>query len=213
MGERCTALVLAAGKGRRMGAPKALLERGGAPLVQLHVERALALRCTRALVIVRPALATAVEALFARAPYADHVRVLAAATPSQAASLAVLVRSLACDALAPDLTFLVAPVDTLPCSAATFRALRAALANHSLAATPCFGARGGHPVLLRAALLEAYLHGPLDGCRSLRDVLAGAGRRRMRVDVADAHVIADLDTPADARALGLQLPPAYRMEG
>jgi CTP:molybdopterin cytidylyltransferase MocA len=202
VGEPCIALVLAAGEGRRMGMPKALLELGGVPLVRLHVDNALALGCTRALVIVRPALASPVEALVA-----SRARVLAAATDSQASSLAVLVRTLAREVrLSVDLTFLVAPVDTWPCCETTHRALQEALSPGIKAATPRFQGRGGHPVLLRAPLLEPYLCGPLEACRPLRAVLAEASRTR--VDVADPRVVTDVDTPADAHALGLCVPAA-----
>jgi CTP:molybdopterin cytidylyltransferase MocA len=202
-------LVLAAGEGRRMGAPKALLELAGEPLIRLHVQRALGFGCARALVIVRPALTTRIETLFAHPPYRERVQVISARTSSQASSLAVLVRALAhADGLNRDLTLLVTPVDTLPCSVATYRALDAAMDDHTLAATPRFAARGGHPVMLRASLLEPYLHGPLDGCPPLRDLLADAGAQRTRVDVTDPCVVADADTPADARVLGLRLPPS-----
>ena len=111
--------------------------------------------------IVRPALASCVEALFRPAPFAGRTQVLSAATSSQAGSLAVLVRALVRDAsLLPELVLLVAPVDTLPCREATYRALRRALSACVLAATPRFEGRGGHPVLLRGPLVEAYLQGP-----------------------------------------------------
>ena len=134
----------------------------------------------------------------------------AASTPLSSgprASLAVLVRALSrVETWTPDLTFLITPVDTLPCSESTHRALRRALADHVLASTPRFSGRGGHPVLLRAGLLEPYLEGPLEACRPLREVLAGTGAQRTCVDVADPGVVSDVDTPADACALGLRLP-------
>jgi CTP:molybdopterin cytidylyltransferase MocA len=188
-----------------MGAPKALLELAGVPLVRAHVERALELGYPHALVIVRPELAERVRQLFAPLPYADRVRIVSAATCSQAASLALLVRLLAADGpSASNTTVLITPVDALPCSDATHRELSAALTGAVLAVTPQFEARGGHPVLLKAEMLETYLHGSLESCCSLRDLLAEAGERRRRIDVADQAVVSDVDTPEEARALGLR---------
>jgi molybdenum cofactor cytidylyltransferase len=201
------ALILAAGQSRRMGAPKALLELEGVPLVRLHVERALELGCARVLVIVRPELADAVAQLMAQVPEGTAARVIAAETASQASSLAVLVRSLASLGRSePERGYLIAPVDSLPCTRQTYRALCAALGDHTLACTPRFAGRGGHPVLARAALLGGYRSGPLERALPLCEVLARAGERRVRVDVPDPSVLADLDTPAQARALGLCLP-------
>jgi molybdenum cofactor cytidylyltransferase len=184
-----------------MGGPKLLLELAGEPLVRLHVERALAHGCTRALVIVRPEWETSVKTLLARGPCAERVQVIAATTTSQASSLATLVRTLR---LQPDLTFLITPVDAMPCSPATHHALHMALTRSMLAATPRFRGRGGHPVLVRSVLLERYLSGALAACPPLREVLAVAGEQRVRVDVPDASVVTDVDTPADAHALGLR---------
>ena len=204
------ALILAAGQSRRMGVPKALLELERVPLVRLHVERALALGCARALVIVRPELEVTVAQHLACVRAGAAVQLVSAVTHSQASSLAVLVRKLASvEQAEPESRLLITPVDALPCTDLTFRALCAALGDLTLAVTPRFAGRGGHPVLVRSALLAGHAHGPLDAALPLRVLLEQAGSRRLRVDVEDSSVVADLDTPADAGAVGLRAPDEW----
>jgi CTP:molybdopterin cytidylyltransferase MocA len=188
-----------------MGGPKALLELDGAPLLERHIERALGLGSTHVAAIVTPEL----YALFAPAleRLGTRLSLIAARTDSQASSLARLVQALArADAFSPLSTFLITPVDVLPCSAATYRALHAALAPEVCAATPRFSGRGGHPVLVRAELLQAYRDPALSEYPSLREVLGRAGARRREVVVDDPAVATDVDTSAQARALGLIVP-------
>jgi molybdenum cofactor cytidylyltransferase len=198
-----TALVLAAGEGRRMGGPKALLRVDGVPLVLRHLERLHEAGCGSLAVVVRPPLVQAVRGLVESAPYAAHVRVVEAETDSQSGSLAAGLQALLAGAPegggTRDTALLVTPVDLLPPAVATVRALLAALEGEALAATPAHGGRGGHPVVLRGELLAPFL--ARSGWPSLRDVLAGAGERRVRVEVDDAAVLGDLDTPSDVRAL------------
>lgn len=199
----CVAVVLAAGAGERMGGPKALLELDGAPLLQRHVERALALGCAHVAAIIAPEVHALLAPALSR--FAAKLSLIAAHTDSQASSLARIVQALA-HAHSSSPTFLITPVDVLPCSAATFRALHAALAPQLCAATPSFAGRGGHPVLVRAELLMPYRDAALAAYPPLRDVLARAGARRREVVVEDPAVVSDLDTYAEARALGLSVP-------
>lgn len=181
-------IVLAAGEGRRMGGPKALLEVGGAPLVERHVARLVEVGCGSLVVVVRPPQADAVRAWLRSYPRAT---VAAVTTSSQSESLAAALALIATDVT------LITPVDLLPAAAATHRALLAALDDATLAVTPTYDGRGGHPVIVRRALLAGFESAP----RPLRDVLAGAGVARRRIEVADPRVLGDFDTPADLRAL------------
>jgi CTP:molybdopterin cytidylyltransferase MocA len=188
-----------------MGGPKALLELDGQPLLRRHVERALALGCAQVWAIVAPELQAALAPMLTC--FAERLRLIAARTDSQAASLACVVRELErSGAFATAATFLITPVDVMPCSAPTYRALHEALVPEACAATPTFAGRGGHPVLVRAELLQIYREGTLADYPPLRAVLAGVGARRRQVAVDEPAVVSDADTFAQARALGLNVP-------
>lgn len=178
-------MVLAAGQGRRMGGPKALLEVDGAPLVQRHVERLQEAGCQAVAVVVRPPEASRVEGLVGIGLHTGSVRVVPALTSAPAESLAVGLRALWAGPLpvlqASEHGLLVTPVDLLPPRVETLHTLLAALEGGVLAATPRYRGRGGHPVALRGAAVEGLLgvgEGPLP---SLRDVLQWLGERRVRV--------------------------------
>jgi CTP:molybdopterin cytidylyltransferase MocA len=180
-----TGIVLAAGEGRRMGGPKARLALGGSFLVERHVA-ALARACARVVVVVRPADAAWVDAALATRPGAV---VIGAITPAPAASLQAALPWCGSERV------VVTPVDLLPPAASTLEALLRAIDDDVLAATPTYRGRGGHPVVVRRALLDR-----LSPDRTLRDVLASAGARRVRIAVEDPHVVGDLDTPSDCAA-------------
>lgn len=175
------AVVLAAGSGGRMGGPKARLLVGDAPLALLHVRRLREARARGIVVVARPDDVAWLAGL--------GVDAVASSAPNPAGSLAVGVR-----ALAPGETVLVTTVDTLPARVATIEALRARVAAGARAATPVHAGSGGHPVVVRADVLDAYRRGDPP---PLRDVLAALGDERARVEVDDAAVVGDLDTPED----------------
>jgi CTP:molybdopterin cytidylyltransferase MocA len=223
---RMRAVVLAAGEGRRMGGSKALLVVDARALVVQHLQRLAELGCASIAIVVRPDVAWLVSRLLEKAAEARlfangvDVRVIAAATSSQAASLAAGLatwRSSIAPASARDPAsarardvVLVAPVDMRPASLATLRALTSALQadEAALAATPTCGGRGGHPVAARAQLLAAYDVASTERSGappSLRDVLASAGARRIRVEVGDETILDDLDEPADLAGLDVPL--------
>jgi nicotine blue oxidoreductase len=182
-------LVLAAGEGRRMGAPKALLVVDGLPLVARHAARLTEAGCGELVIVVRPALVASVEA------FGTGARIVGASTAAQAESLEV---GLA--ALPPWGELLVTPVDLLPARVETLRALLAELRRSgACAVTPEYAGRGGHPVALAASFGAARRPG--EGV-SLRAQLEALGPRRRRLPVDDPAVLGDFDTPAalDARA-------------
>lgn len=205
MAASCHLLILAAGAGARMGGPKALLEQRGVPLLAAHVERAFALGVRSVSAIVRPEVESVVSPHLT--PHGGRLSLLAARTDSQAGSLALLVRELArAGRFGLDDPFLITPVDVLPCVEATYRALCSALDRATLAATPTFQGRGGHPVLVRGELLSPCLQGSYESSPTLRDLLHAAAARRRRVAVDDASILLDLDRPDQAAACGLRLP-------
>jgi CTP:molybdopterin cytidylyltransferase MocA len=194
-------IVLAAGEGRRMGGEKALLALEGATLVEHHVARLAELGCQSIAVVVRPSAVDLVRTLV-RAQH--EVRVAGVTTRSQAESLAAALAVLDRAGRTRQDVIIVTPVDMLPAEASTYRALLACLGRDTLAVTPLYRGRGGHPVIVRRALLAPYEAPPSaahPSPPSLREVLTAALEARRRIEVDDPRVLGDLDTPADVRAL------------
>jgi CTP:molybdopterin cytidylyltransferase MocA len=193
-----TAIVLAAGRSRRMGREKALLPWGRTPTTSL--ERILAALATAGAlaprVVTRHDLAH--HALVRRAAERYGARILE--NPDPAGEMLESVRLGAAD-LTPDVgAFFVWPVDHPLVSPATV-VLLASGADRSLARIPVFSGRRGHPALvgtdLRGDLMSPSL--PEGGLRALWRTRAGAVRE---VDVPDGGVVANIDTPeAYAEAL------------
>jgi len=183
-------IILAAGDGERMGGSKALLLASGEPLAAAHVHRMREAGVSRVVLVVRPSVAARLGAF-------PDAQVLLSSAPDPAGSLAVAVRGAA---IAKDALVLVTPVDAAPATLATIEALAAALAEAplALAATPRHGGSGGHPILCHAEVLAPYREEATPP--PLRDVLRSLGDRRLRVDVDDARVLVDLDTPDDVLA-------------
>jgi CTP:molybdopterin cytidylyltransferase MocA len=199
-----TAIVLAAGEGSRMGGPKALLVVDGKPLVRAHVERLLEAGC-RPMVVVRRGMAENVRAVLRAA---SGARIVASDTSSMAASLVVGLRHAAPTAGS---AIVVSTVDCLPVRHSTLCALlHAVLANGAQVATPCYQGRGGHPVVARESLLQLFLRG-YPG--TLRDIIRAAETRRVRLEVDDPAVVADLDTPDDLAAARPGLVPVFARLG
>ena len=191
-------IVLAAGVGRRMGGTKALIAIEGATLVEHHVARLAEVGCTSIVVVARDAAADTVRRVVDKS---REVRVLAVTTSSQAESLAAGLGALDAAGGTRDAVLIVTPVDMLPASAETYRALLACLEGSTLAVTPLYAGRGGHHVIVRRALLAPYEATMLGALPSLREVLAHARESRRRVEVDDPGVLGDFDTPSDLRAL------------
>lgn len=167
-------LVLAAGKGSRMGGPKALLLHDGEPLARSHVKS-----WPNAIVVVRREVA-------AKLALPPHVRVVESTEDDElgpAGSLRAAVRSGALDGVD---VVVVTPVDRMPATRETIEALVRALEAHD-AARPS----RGHPVaLLGSALRLRYL----DEALPLRDVLASLDTTIVDLPACAAR---DLDTPED----------------
>lgn len=193
-------IVLAAGEGRRMGRTKALIEIDGASLVARHVVRLAEVGCRSIVVVARATEADLVRSVVG---HSSEVHVEGVTTNSQAASLAAGLRALDAAASAPDDVIIVTPVDMLPASAETHRALLASLEGSTLAVTPLYAGKGGHPVILRRQVLARYEEPLTDVLPPLRDVLGMMMESRRRVEIDDPRVLGDIDTPADLHALRL----------
>lgn len=191
-------IILAAGKGERIGGPKALLlwpvttPRGRVelPLAIAHAEARLAAESSRVLVITRPSMLRPLLA-YVR-PGIDLLASDMSDDLGPAGSIAFAAQRLGGAAFV-----LITPVDTPPARADTAARLleRVRIGDPPpLAARPRYGGRSGHPVVLRAEALAPYAGRTPP---PLRDLLRALGSRCQDVEVDDPSVRLDLNTPAD----------------
>lgn len=195
--------VLAAGLGKRLGGPKALLAwptatGKEAPLAVAHAEARLAAESERVLVVTRKAMMK---------PLLRHVRPGLDLLASDAAEELGAAGSLAFAAprLGDADIVIVTPVDSPPAKAETvLRLVEALRATPDLrAARPVYKGRAGHPVALRREVLARYAE---PSPPPLRDHLRSLGAALGDVEVNDAMVLVDLDKPADVMGLLRTLP-------
>ena len=180
-------IVLGAGRGERMGGPKALLMIEGEPLYLRHVRRARQAGCEDVILVTNRDVARDL-------PSEPGMRIVVSDEDETSGSLAR-----GCSELGDAAFILITPVDAIPASEVTMALLFQAIRDGADAATPSFEGRGGHPVLCRREVLSPYV-GPRP-FPTLRDRLAGLGEKRVRVAVTDPNVTRDLDHPEDIRAL------------
>jgi molybdenum cofactor cytidylyltransferase len=189
MGSAVEAVVLAAGRGRRMGRPKHLIPIGGTPML---------LRVVRALRASRVGGITAVlrddDADGARALAGEGVRVVRAEAPAEgrAASVRAGVR-----AAAPGAALLFAMADQPFLEPGDFAALIAARRPGEIVCARYAGERGT-PVLFSSRYRAELL--ALRGAAGGREVLARNSDRVRLVDLDPAHG-RDVDRPEDLAAI------------
>jgi len=188
------ACILAAGDGQRMGTPKASLEIGGRTYLQFLLEAFRAAGITALFVAARdPAT---------HAPVCDAIgaRLLVNPHPERGmlSSLHVCleeVRNL------PDVAGLfMTPVDCPLVRATTIVRLATAFeTTNSPVVVPRHANRRGHPVLFAARVFDELRSAPLD--RGARVVVGAHSSDLFEVEVTDAGILDDVDTPADAARL------------
>ena len=215
-------VILAAGVGKRIGGPKALLawpptlpdELGvpsrrpdgrpppkatkERPLAIAHAEQRLASESKQALIVTRGAFIPALLG-YVR-PGIDLLSSTAADELGAAGSLAFAVSRLTrADRI------IVTPVDCIPARASTVARLLLRLAAEPklLAVRPSYKGRPGHPVVLRPEALAPYR---TPKPPPLRDHLRALGDQCADQDVNDPAVLIDLDTPADVMGVLHELP-------
>lgn len=201
-----TTVLLAAGSGKRLGGPKALLawphEGKDRPLAIAHAEARLAAESERVLVVVRREVMG--ELLGHVRPGIDLVVSSAPDEAGPAGSLAVALPKLGDAELV-----IVTPVDAPPPRAETVKKLIERLDADPtlLAARPRYGGKSGHPVALRRGGLARFEKADPP---PLRDHLRALGDRCADVDVSDSSVLIDLNTPADVMGVLGALPRFVR---
>jgi molybdenum cofactor cytidylyltransferase len=195
-------VLLAAGRAVRFGGAKLLARLPAAAPADPHLTdipgecvgaiscRRLLLALPRVVAVVRPddaALAAALGAAGARVvrcPNADD---------GMGASLACAVRETS-DAAG----WVVALADMPWIRSATMARVAAAIRDGAPVAAPYLGGRRGHPVGFSALCRDAL--GALGGDEGAKSVVALHADRVARIDVDDAGILRDIDTPSDLAA-------------
>jgi CTP:molybdopterin cytidylyltransferase MocA len=188
-------LLLAAGAGRRMGRPKALVELDGEPLVRRGV-RLLAQAGCGPVVVVVGARADEVR------PLCEGAQVVEAAdwSTGMAASLHAGLAALDADAC------VVALVDQPLVTPAAVERLRAAHRDGAVAAVATYDGRPRNPVLLDRSVWDEVAQAA-DGDEGARSWLRAHPDRVVHVDCSDAGVPTDVDTPQDLAVLAAATDP------
>jgi CTP:molybdopterin cytidylyltransferase MocA len=186
---RVVAVVLAAGEGRRIGGPKALLPLGG--------ETFLTRTCR---ILARPAVETVLAVV---GHQAERIRTAGGLPPSVAVvenpgyssgMLGSVLRGLAAAEARGAEAVLLHPVDHPLVAPATVDRVVAALEAGAPIAVPSFEGRRGHPGGFAAAAWPALRAAPAD--RGARAVLAEHPEWVVHVP-GDRGCVAGVDTPAD----------------
>lgn len=185
------AVVPAAGLSSRMGAFKPLMPFQGRPLIAHGIEAFVAAGVDPVVVVTGYRAGALEEAL--RAYPVRCVRNPTYARTDMLASICVGLRALTdYDAVC------VLPCDLAPLRAETVvRLIDAFEKTNAPVANPGYLGRPGHPPLLSREAAEAACRYRGDG--GLRAALQPFAARAVVVETGDPGVLADLDTPADAR--------------
>ncbi|WP_052343808.1 nucleotidyltransferase family protein [Kallotenue papyrolyticum] len=179
-------VLLAAGHSTRMGQPKQLLPWHGVPLVRHMAHVALATQL-RELVVVTGAAAEQVRAALADLP----VQVVHNPDFDQGQSTSLRA---GIQALPPGVdAAMVLLVDQPLLQPATIDALITAWRPPWQIVAPRYAGQRGHPVLFARALFEHLC--AIQGDRGARNLLERYAGQSLLVDVSDAGVVLDMDTP------------------
>lgn len=185
---KSVSVILAAGGSSRMGRPKALLQWGGRSFLECMVAT---LRRAH-----RQDIAVVVGAHAADvAPAAERVGLRVLSNANWATGRMSSVRIAARHAAESGSSLLLWPIDCPAVSASTIDALVDVARRHPLAnIVPSHLRRGGHPVLLSGATCCALSSAPW---KSLREAMLGCDAERRFVEVPDAAILENVDTPED----------------
>ncbi|CAA9318042.1 MAG: CTP:molybdopterin cytidylyltransferase [uncultured Frankineae bacterium] len=193
-------LLLAAGAGRRMGRPKALVELHGEPLVRRGVALLASGGCDPVVVVVGAA-AEQVRPLCAGAQVVEAPGWRSGMAASLRAGLAA-VQGDGC---------VVALVDQPGVTPAAVERLRAAHADGAAAAVATYDGRPRNPVLLDRSVWAGVAEAAV-GDEGARPWLRAHPELVVHVDCSDTGSPDDLDTPQDLAALAAAPPTSARRE-
>jgi molybdenum cofactor cytidylyltransferase len=185
---RPAAVILAAGRGTRIGTPKHRLTAGDRTFLEKVLGLARDGGCSPVVCVVAEE-----EADRIRAGNGDAVRVIVNPDPGRG-MLSSLQEGLAVlDSVSGVFVF---PVDHPYIDPATMRLMVACVEGQQGAVVkPEYLGRGGHPVYIPAALIGRIMTAAVG--RSLREIIAESHLPVVRVPVNDAGVVRNVNTPGD----------------
>lgn len=186
---RVTGILLAAGRGARFGGDKLLAALPDGTMLGAAAARAMMRVLPRVVAVVRPG-----DVALRRCLEEEWVDVVECAEAARGMG-----RSLACGiGAAPEAdAWLIALADMPYIKDSSYRRVAQALAGGAELAAPSHRGQRGHPVGFGAGFGAALL--ALDGDRGARELFsAHAGEARL-IEVDDAGVLQDVDTPRDLR--------------
>jgi xanthine dehydrogenase accessory factor len=191
-------IVLAAGRSRRMGRPKALLPFQGGTLLSHAVAALRGGGCGEVIVVCGPAHDETAAAAIARG--AERLGARVAVNPADGSEQIDSLRAGILALSAESEAAMVLPVDVPGVDAAAVRSLAEAfLARGAPVVRAAHGVRHGHPVLFSRALFPELLQPSLpEGARTVIHRHADASET---VDLPASAILDDVDTPDDYRRL------------
>jgi molybdenum cofactor cytidylyltransferase len=186
------AVVPAAGKSQRFGAPKLLADLRGEPLIAHTVRALLDAGLGRVVVVSAP-----VGGLTSVAILSDpRVEVVVNAEPSRGMFSSIQTgMAVAVDAGSDPV--LVLPGDMPFVTSATIRAILAEFERTPALVVPVHAGRHGHPIAMPGRVAAAVARAPVDS--TLKDALDHAGPARTELAVDDPGVLRDVDVAGDLR--------------
>ncbi len=187
------AIILAAGEGRRMGQPKALLAWGDRSLAAAHARAALDAGAGAVTVVVRASIREQIQGLPTQA------RLCVSAEPEALGAAGSIVAALR-DAPIERAWFAICPVDVDPDAWRALATLTDAV-DHHRAARPMIDGLRGHPVLVCRSALGPYLAPtPTPTPPPLREHLRALATQVIDVPVDVRATLSNMDTPAQLAA-------------
>jgi molybdenum cofactor cytidylyltransferase len=204
--ESITAVLLAAGHSRRMGAFKPLLPFGGVSVVETCVENLRAAGVAEVVVVVGQ------RAEEVRAALAQREFVRFAVNDADESEMGVSIARGVEAVASEDGALVVALVDQPAVPPVVTESLIEAWRAGARLVVPEWEGRGGHPVLIDLALREELLN--LDSRKGLRALFDAHRGEVRRVTVESPYVARDMDTWDEYVALHTEVfgyPPAARV--
>lgn len=199
MTSKLLAIIPAAGKSRRMGQPKLLLNIAGQTVISRVLAALKQAGVLRILVVVRPSD----EDLIREVRLAGGEVVIPPADPEEMRqSVEYALQSIRDHAVKghPYAGWILVPADHPTLNPSVVQRLIAAWSHRpQQIGVPVFNGRRGHPTIFPWSLVDEILSMPAD--QGLNQLLRSKPEGVLEVDIPDSQILNDLDTPDDLRRL------------
>lgn len=194
-----SAIVLAAGAGRRFGGRKLLAPYDGGVLIDGALRAAFASPASTVILVTgseADEVAVAARAWAERQGAGDRLHIVHAADHAEGMGASLRAGAAALPTDSPGAFIFLGDMPRIP--AALLPRLVAAVKAGAAAAAPVCGGRRGHPVLFGATLFTPLRQA--SGDEGARAALAGLGPRLALIETDDEGVLFDIDRPEDLGA-------------